>query len=139
MKTVRTRIGEYLVREDLLYTEADEWVSVLGDVATIGVTDYAQKKLRHVVSVELPEPGREVRRGDVLATLESVKAIADVYAPVDGVVVEVNEELASSPDAINRDPYGSGWMVKLRVRGPLPRLMSPDDYAEYVRRREEAK
>ncbi len=138
MRTVKTKIGEYLVREDLLYTETDEWVRVTEDVAVIGVTDYAQKKLKHIVSVELPEPGREVRKGEAVATLESVKAIADVYAPFDGVVVEANEELASTPDAINRDPYGRGWIVKLKVRGAPPKLMSPDEYAEYIRKREGA-
>lgn len=138
MITVKTKIGEYLVRGDLLYTDTDEWVQVMGDTVVIGVTDYAQKKLRYIVSVELPEPGREVRRGEAVATLESVKAIADVYAPVDGVVVEANGELASSPDTINRDPYGRGWIVKLRIRGPLPKLLSPEEYSEHIRRREGA-
>lgn len=138
MKTVKTKVGEYLVREDLLYTDTDEWVQVLGDVVVVGITDYAQKKLRHIVNVELTEPGREVRKGEIVATLESVKAIADVYAPFDGMVVEVNEELKSAPDAINKDPYGRGWILKMKVTGSLPKLMSSDDYLEYIRKREGA-
>jgi len=133
---VKTRVGEYLVREDLYYTDTDEWVRILGDEAVVGITDYAQKKLRYVVSIELSRPGREVRRGEVIATLESVKAIADVYSPLDGLLVEVNEFLTSSPDAINKDPYGAGWIARLRVTGTLPKLMSPEEYAEYIRKRE---
>jgi len=136
LKTVKTKIGEYLVREDLSYTDTDEWIQVTGDVAVIGITDYAQKKLRHIVNVELPELGRELRKGEVVATLESVKAIADVYSPFDGVVVEVNEELKSYPDAINRDPYGRGWIVKLRITGALPKLMNSGEYLEYIKKRE---
>jgi glycine cleavage system H protein len=133
---VKTRVGEYLVREDLYYTDTDEWVRVSGDEAVVGITDYAQKKLKYVVSIELPRPGREVRRGEVIATLESVKAIADVYSPLDGLLVEVNESLTTSPDAINKDPYGAGWIAKLRVTGTLPKLMSPEEYAEYIKKRE---
>ena len=133
---VKTRVGEYLVGEDLYYTDTDEWVRVSGDEAVVGITDYAQKKLKYVVSIELPRPGLEVRRGEVIATLESVKAIADVYSPLDGLLVEVNESLTTSPDAINKDPYGAGWIAKLRVTGTLPKLMSPEEYAEYIRKRE---
>ncbi|MCX8185208.1 MAG: glycine cleavage system protein GcvH [Sulfolobales archaeon] len=134
--TVKTKIGEYLVREDLLYTDTDEWIQIAGDVVTIGITDYAQKKLRHIVNIELPEVDREVRKGEVLATLESVKAIADVYAPLDGVIVEVNEELKYSPDIINKDPYGQGWIVKLKSTGISLKLMRSSDYLEYIRKRE---
>lgn len=136
MKTVKTKIGEYSVKEDLLYTDTDEWIQLAAGTAIIGITDYAQKKLRHIVNVELPEPNRDLKRGEVLATLESVKAIADVYAPFDGVVVEVNEELRASPDNINKDPYGRGWIIKLRVTGSMPKLMSSDEYLDYIRKRE---
>ncbi len=133
---VRTRVGEYLVREDLYYTDTDEWVRVSGDEAVVGITDYAQKKLKYIVSVELSSAGREVRRGEVIATLESVKAIADVYSPLDGLLLEVNEALVTSPDMLNKDPYGAGWIAKLRVTGSLPKLMSPEEYADYIRKRE---
>jgi len=133
---VKTRVGEYLVKEDLYYTDSDEWVKVSGDEAVVGITDYAQKKLKYVVSVELSNAGHEVKRGEVVATLESVKAIADVYSPLDGFLVEVNDSLTASPDTINKDPYGAGWIAKLRITRPLPKLMSPEEYAEYIRKRE---
>ncbi len=133
---VKTKIGEYLVKEDLLYTDTDEWVKVVGDSVIVGITDYAQKKLKHVVSVELPETGREVRKGEVIATLESVKAIADIYTPVDGTIVEVNEELPSSPDLINKDPYGSGWIAKIKLSGTFPKLLTPDEYVKFIEKRE---
>lgn len=133
---VKTKIGEYLVREDLHYTNTDEWIKFLGGIAVIGITDYAQKKLRHIVNIELPEVNREVREGEVIATLESVKAIADVYSPLDGVVVEVNEELRNSPDIINKDPYERGWIVKIKVTRALKTLLLPSGYTEYIRKRE---
>jgi len=133
---VRTRVGEYLVREDLYYTDSDEWVRISGDEAVVGITDYAQKKLKYIVSVELSSAGREVRRGEVIATLESVKAIADVYSPLDGLLLEVNEALVTSPDTLNKDPYGAGWIAKLKITGTPPRLMSPEEYADYIRKRE---
>jgi glycine cleavage system H protein len=133
---VKTKIGEYLVKEALLYTDTDEWVQVVGDLIVVGITDYAQKKLRHVVNVELPEAGREVRRGEVIATLESVKAIADIYTPVDGTIVEVNDKLTTSPDLINKDPYGNGWVAKIKVSGTLPKLLTPDEYVKYIEKRE---
>ena len=136
MVVVKTKIGEYLVKEALLYTDTDEWVQVVGDLIVVGITDYAQKKLRHVVNVELPEAGREVRRGEVIATLESVKAIADIYTPVDGTIVEVNDKLTTSPDLINKDPYGNGWVAKIKVSGTLPKLLTPDEYVKYIEKRE---
>jgi len=133
---VKTKIGEYLVKEALLYTDTDEWVQVVGDLIVVGITDYAQKKLRHVVNVELPEAGREVKRGEVIATLESVKAIADMYTPVDGTIVEVNDKLTTSPDLINKDPYGDGWVAKIKVSGTLPKLLTPDEYVKSIEKRE---
>lgn len=133
---IKTKMGEYLVREDLLYTDTDEWVKMVDDSVVIGITDYAQKKLRHVVSVELPEVGREVKKGDVIATLESVKAIADIYTPIDGTIVEVNNSLLSSPDLINKDPYGNGWIAKIKLSGTLPKLLAPEEYVKFIERRE---
>ena len=124
--------------EDLLYTESDEWVRIEDGVAVVGITDYAQKKLKDVVGVELPEPGRSVRKGEVLAVLESIKATAEVYSPVDGEVVEVNERLVDEPELINQDPYGEGWIAKIRYssKEQLKNLLSPQQYLESVRKRE---
>ncbi len=130
---VRTKLGEYLVRKDLLYTPKDEWVRIEGDVVTLGITDYAQKKLKYIVNVELPEVGKKVSVDDAVATLESVKAVAEVYTPVEGDVIEVNEELTEKPDLINTDPYGRGWIVKLRASEiDKGKLLSPEDYADKI-------
>ncbi len=130
---VRTKLGEYIVRKDLLYTPKDEWVRIEGDVVTLGITDYAQKKLKYIVNVELPEVGKKVSVDDTVATLESVKAVAEVYTPVEGNVIEVNEELTEKPDLINTDPYGRGWIVKLRASGiDKGKLLSPEDYADKI-------
>ncbi len=136
--TVKTKVGEYLVRDDLLYTKTDEWVKIENDLVTIGITDYAQKKLRYIVNVELPEKGAEVRAGEGVATIESVKTVADVYSPFDGEVVDVNEELVDSPDLINKDPYGKGWIVKVRVKGEVRKenLLTPQQYAEKISKEE---
>jgi len=132
------RVGPYLVLGDRLYTDTDEWVLVEGDVATVGITDYAQRKLRDIVGVELPEPGQRVKKGDPVAAIESVKAAADVYAPLSGEVVEANERLLDEPELLNQDPYGEGWMFKIRIvdRGELEGLLAPEQYAERIRREE---
>lgn len=130
---VKTKLGEYLVRKDLLYTTKDEWVRVEEGVVTLGVTDYAQKKLKYIVNVELPEIGKKVGADDVVATLESVKAVAEVYSPIEGEVIEVNEELTEKPDLINTDPYGKGWIVKLKPSDiDRSKLLSPEDYADKI-------
>ncbi|MEM2021520.1 MAG: glycine cleavage system protein GcvH [Zestosphaera sp.] len=134
---IKTKLGEYVVRKDLLYTEKDEWLKVEGEVAVVGITDYAQKKLKYVVNVELPEVGRKVTMGDAVASLESVKAVAEVYTPVSGEVIEANEELIDKPDLLNTDPYGRGWVVKIRAshvdRG---KLLSPEEYSSKILRAE---
>ncbi len=134
---VKTKLGEYLIPKNLLYTETDEWLRIEGKLITLGITDYAQKKLKYIVSVELPDPGREVRKGEAVVTLESVKSVADAYSPVDGVVKEVNEELYDSPDLINKDPYGRGWLIKIEAPSPpTEKFLSPEEYAERVRSKE---
>ena len=132
------RVNGYIVLRDRLYTESDEWVKEEHGVAVVGITDYAQKKLRDIVGVELPEPGARVSRGDAVAAIESVKTAADVYAPVSGEVVEVNERLYDEPELLNRDPYGEGWMFKIKPSNPeeLRSLLSPEQYAEKIRERE---
>jgi glycine cleavage system H protein len=119
------------VPEELQYTKSHEWVRTEGDTATIGITDHAQDELGDVVFVELPEVGATFDAGDSFGTVESVKAVSDLYTPVGGEVVEVNEALNDSPEKINEDPYGDGWIVKLSVsdRGDL---LSASDYERFL-------
>ena len=118
---------------DLKYTKNDEWIRVTGDEGEVGITDYAQDHLSDIVYVELPETGRQVQAGDPLGTIESVKAAADVYAPVGGTIIAVNEALPDSPDSVNKEPYGNGWMVRLRLSDPkaLDMLMDAAAYQRY--------
>lgn len=102
---------------DLKYTKDHEWVRVSGGLAHVGITDYAQKQLGDVVYLELPEVGRTVKKGDVFGTIESVKAVSELYAPVGGEVTEVNSALTERPEAVNTDPHGS-WMIVLKVSNP---------------------
>lgn len=126
----------YRIRGDALYTETDEWVKIEGDVATVGITDYAQKKLKNVINVELPRKGSRVSRGDVVATVESVKAVSDIYAPLSGEIVDVNEELRDSPELLNHDPYGRGWIFRIRIssREEISGLLTPEKYGEKISR-----
>ena len=104
-----------MVPADLRYTKDHEWVRVDGDTATIGVTDFAANQLGDVVFVDLPGAGKAVEQFATFGVVESVKAVSDLYAPVSGEVLEVNEELASNPELVNGDPFGSGWMIKVRI------------------------
>ena len=99
---------------DCLYTKEHEWVKLSGDVALIGITEFAQGELGDVVFVQLPAVGTKVAQGDSFGTIEAVKAVADLYSPVSGEVAAVNSELDGTPEVINRDPYGSGWIVKIK-------------------------
>ena len=116
---------------DLQYTKSHEWVRVEDDVATVGITDHAQDELGDVVFVELPEQGATLQAGDSFGAVESVKAVSDLYAPVGGEVVEVNSALEDSPEKINEDPYGEGWILKLRVSGEAD-LLSASDYEKVL-------
>jgi glycine cleavage system H protein len=119
------------VPEDLQYTKSHEWVRTEGDTATIGITDHAQEELGDVVFVELPDEGDTFDAGESFGTVESVKAVSDLYAPVGGEVVEVNSALEDAPEKINEDPYGEGWMVKLRTSDEAD-LLSPEEYEKVV-------
>jgi glycine cleavage system H protein len=119
------------IPEDLQYTKSHEWVLIEGDTATIGITDHAQDELGDVVFVELPDEGATFDAGESFGTVESVKAVSDLYAPVGGEVVEVNSTLEDAPENINEDPYGEGWIVKLRTADE-PDLLSPDEYEKVV-------
>ena len=118
----------------LKYSKDHEWVRVEGDVGTVGISDYAQEKLGDVVYVELPEVGRTVAQNEEAAVVESVKAASEVYAPVSGEVVEVNQALEDDPSLVNGDATGEGWFLKLRLSAPgeLDGLMDDAAYAEYV-------
>jgi len=120
--------------EDLKYTREHEWVSVEGKVATIGITDHAQHQLGDVVFVELPAVGDRLEKADAFGVVESTKAVSDIYAPVSGEVVEVNDDLPDNPELINEDPYGDGWIVKVTLGDPtdLDDLLSADEYRAYV-------
>jgi glycine cleavage system H protein len=124
------RVADYQIPDGLRYTREDEWVRVEGDRATIGVSDYAQQQLGDVVYVELPEPGRSVERGEPFGVIESVKAVADLFAPLSGQVVEVNSGVSEQPEAVNDDCYGEGWMIVLQLAEPaeLDSLLSAEDY-----------
>ena len=123
------------VPEELQYTKTHEWVRTEGDTATIGVTDFAQEELGDIVYVELPEEGATLDAGDSFGTLESVKAVSDLYTPVGGEVVEINEALNDSPEKINEDPYGEGWIIKLRVSDE-GNLLSASDYEQFLEEEE---
>ncbi len=122
------------VRDGYLYTESDEWVMLDEEkkIATVGITDYAQSKLTDITFVELPEVGAEVKKGDPVAVVESVKSAADIYSPLSGNIVEVNSELEDSPEKINEDPYGA-WIYKIEISDPgeLDSLMDAEKYREY--------
>jgi len=119
------------VPQDLQYTRSHEWVRTEGDTATVGISDHAQDELGDVVFVELPDEGATFDAGESFGTVESVKAVSDVYAPVGGEVVEVNSSLEDAPEKINDDPYGEGWLVKLRTSGEAD-LLSPEEYEKVV-------
>jgi glycine cleavage system H protein len=116
------------------YTNQHEWVDVKGDVATIGITDYAQHELGDVVFVELPKPGAKVTSGKSFGTVESVKAVSEIYAPVSGEVVEANSSLQNVPEKINSDPHGDAWLVKVRLANPaeVKSLMDATTYEKFI-------
>ena len=120
------------VKENLKYNDSHEWVALEGDIATIGVSDHAQSLLGELVYVELPEVGTEYAKGDEVAVVESVKAASDVYSPVSGEVVEVNESLEDSPNLVNDDPYEEGWLYKIKLSNSaeMDELMDAATYEE---------
>ena len=120
--------------KDYRYTKEHEWVSVAGEVATIGITSHAQDQLGDVVFVELPQVSAKLHAGQTFGTVESVKAVSDIYSPISGDVVEINEELIDAPEKINEDPHGDGWLVKAKManKAELDSLMSAEDYQQYV-------
>jgi glycine cleavage system H protein len=116
------------------YTEDHEWIRVEGDTGTVGITSHAQEQLGDVVFVDLPEVGAELNRGDEAGTVESVKAASEIYAPVSGEVVEVNEALSDEPGQVNSEPFGAGWFYRIRIKDPgeLDKLMDESAYEKHV-------
>jgi glycine cleavage system H protein len=121
--------------EDLSYTKDHEWVRVKGDQATVGITDHAQDQLGDVVYVELPKVGDKFEASEPFGSVESVKAVSEVYMPVSGSVVEVNESLNDSPEQVNEDPYGEGWMIRIKIDNPaqVDGLLTAAEYEDYVK------
>jgi glycine cleavage system H protein len=116
------------------YTKEHEWVSVEGDIGTIGITDHAQQELGDIVYVDLPKIGTSVSQGGTIGSVESVKAVSDIYSPISGEVVETNRTLADKPERLNEDPHGDAWLVKVRLssQDELKGLLSADDYRSYI-------
>ncbi|MES2204485.1 MAG: glycine cleavage system protein GcvH [Pseudomonadota bacterium] len=122
------------VPEELKFTPSHEWVLVEDDIATVGITDFAQTLLGELVYVELPDVGDVIDQGEDCAVVESVKAASDVYCPVSGEILEVNEALADEPELVNDDPYGNGWLFKIQIDdlGQLEELLTPEEYQKQV-------
>jgi glycine cleavage system H protein len=132
-------LADYEIPAELHYTREDEWARPAGDEVVVGVTDYAQQQLGDIVFVELPEVGAVFRKGDSFGVIESVKAVSDLYAPISGEVVSVNEELADRPDAVNESCYGDGWLCAIRPSDPdeLATLLDADAYQTHIDERSE--
>jgi glycine cleavage system H protein len=122
------------VRSDYKYTETHEWVKLDGSKAKIGITDHAQSELTDIVFVELPEEGKEIKKGDELCVVESVKSVSEIYAPLSGKISKVNKALEDSPETINKSPYDDGWMVEIEVENDseLKELKDADSYKETI-------
>lgn len=122
------------ILENLRYTKDHEWVAVNGDLATIGITDYAQHSLGDVVYIELPKVGEKLGAHDSFGSVESVKAVSEVFTPISGEVLETNDPINDSPEVVNNDPYGEGWMIKIKMdnAGEADALLNAEEYEEYL-------
>ena len=123
-----------VIPKELKYTKEHEWIRVEGNLATVGITDYAQEQLSDIVYLELPAPGTAVEQMKPIGTIEAVKAVTDIYAPLGGEIVEANEEVKNSPGIINQDPYGAGWILRLKFSDAkqLDDLLSSEDYEKLL-------
>jgi glycine cleavage system H protein len=137
------KVGDYDVPDELLYTKDHEYAQIqANNLVKVGVTDYAQKSLRDIVFVELPEKGKSVGQGSEFGSIESVKTVSELYAPVSGIVEEVNSELENSPERVNEDPYGEGWLVVIRASnlgGEKAKLLGAKEYAKAVKEESQKK
>ncbi|MFX0170069.1 MAG: glycine cleavage system protein GcvH [Candidatus Hodarchaeota archaeon] len=122
------------IPSDLFYTKEHEWVRQEKDAIRVGITDYAQEELHEIVMVELPSVGTEVKVGSIFGTVDSVKATSELFSPISGKVVEVNDKLEEAPELVNNDPYGDGWMIVIQPTNPdeVKALMNPDDYKKFL-------
>jgi glycine cleavage system H protein len=122
------------IKENLKYAKTHEWVRVEGEFAYIGISDFAQSELGDIVYVDVPTVGENIAKGDVFGTIEAVKTVSDVYLPISGEVLEFNEALATNPELINKDPYGEGWIVKIKMSNPaeLESLLSAEEYKSAI-------
>ncbi|MCS7116411.1 MAG: glycine cleavage system protein GcvH [Nitrososphaerota archaeon] len=131
------KVNDYEIPEDLLYTREHEWVKIVSPIrAIVGITDYAVKKLRDIVYVILPEVNTEVTHMGVFGAVESIKTVADLYSPLSGTVIKVNQELAIKPELINKSPYGDGWLIEIKPRNldvEIKQLLKPDEYAQQIK------
>ncbi len=127
------------IPKELRYSEEHEWATVDENIATIGITDYAQEQLGDIVYIELPETGTQVIKGDKFGVVESVKAVSDLYSPVTGSVVTVNTGLPNTPETVNEEPYGDGWMIRVEMSDPeeLDDLMTAAEYEKFIEEAEE--
>ena len=118
------------IRDDLKYTKEHEWLKIEGNVATEGITDYAQSELSDIVMLELPEVGKEIKAGDAVGTIEAVKAVSDLYAGLSGKIIAINEEAVADPSILNKDPYGKGWLYKIELKDTkeIDTLLTPEEY-----------
>ncbi|MBS9522959.1 glycine cleavage system protein GcvH [Litoribacter ruber] len=119
--------------KELKYTKDHEWVKIEGDTVTIGITEFAQRELGDIVYVEVETVGETIEHGEVFGTVEAVKTVSDLFMPLSGEILEFNEELENSPEMVNEDPYGAGWMIKVKMDGDLPSdLLSSEEYGELL-------
>jgi glycine cleavage system H protein len=130
-------MGNWKTPSELKYTKNDEWLKIEGDTATMGITDYAQDQLNDIVYVEFPDAGVSFQKGDSWGVVESVKAASDVYMPIGGTIIEANSSLTDTPELINTDPYGKGWLIKFKVANAAENsdLMDAEAYAAYCETR----
>jgi len=122
------------VRNDLKYTETHEWLKLKADTAKIGITDHAQSELTDIVFVELPQVGKQVKKGEEICVVESVKSVSEIYAPVSGKILNVNKKLEESPETINKSPYDDGWLVEIKVenKSEINNLLNADSYKKTI-------
>jgi len=122
------------IPDNLLFTQDHEWISIENDLDTVGISDFAQGELGDVVFVEIETLGETLGKGEIFGTVEAVKTVSDLFMPVSGEVVEINEALADKPELINKDPFGSGWMIRIKVSDPgeLSDLLTPDSYRKMI-------
>ena len=122
------------VRDDLKYTDNHEWIKSQGDKVVVGITDHAQSELTDIVFIELPEVGKEVKKGDELCVVESVKSVSEIYAPVSGKIIKVNAQLEDAPESVNSSPYEEGWLVELEVadKSEINSLMDAESYKKII-------